>query len=223
MNNILYFKNIGTIAYSTALEIQEDYFKKKLNNKNFNIKNTNDILICEHPHVYTLGKSGNENNLLINSNFLKKINASYHKTNRGGDITYHGPGQVVVYPIIDLENFKIGSKEYIYKLEYLIIDILKKYNIKGEISKNNIGVWLDVGKKTERKICSIGVKISRGITMHGFALNVNTDLSYFNHINPCGFINKKTTSIKNELGLKIDLKEIINYIKLEFYNYFFNN
>lgn len=217
---MLNFKELGTIAYKDAFQIQTELFEKKIKNKNLGIKNTNDILFCEHPHVYTLGKSGNNNNLLINDEFLKKINATYFKTDRGGDITYHGPGQLVVYPIIDLENFNLGIKDYIYKLEYLIIDILKEYGIKGEISDGNIGVWLDVGTKNERKICSIGVKISKGITMHGLALNINTDLSYFKHINPCGFIDKGSTSIYNETNLHININKITKLIKKDFLKYF---
>lgn len=208
MKKNINFKSLDLIAYNDALQIQKEIFNLKVKNKSLGIENTNDVLICEHPHVYTIGKSGNENNLLINNDFLKSINASYIKTDRGGDITYHGYGQLVVYPIIDLENFGLSIKDYIYKLEHLIIKLLKKYNIKGEISQGNIGVWLDVGKISERKICSMGVKVSRGITMHGLALNVNTDLSYFGHINPCGFIDKGATSIQKELGYKIPIKKI---------------
>jgi len=215
MNNKLNFKDLGTIEYGDALQIQKELFYKKIKNKTLGVENSNDILICEHPHVYTLGKSGNENNLLVNDAFLKKINATFFKTDRGGDITYHGYGQLVVYPIVDLDNFNIGIKEYIYKLEYMIINVLKEFNINGEISDGNIGVWLDVGKKTERKICSMGVKVSKGITMHGLALNVNTDLSYFKHINPCGFIYKSTTSIKNEIGNKADFNKVKE--KIEFF------
>lgn len=213
MNNKFQFKDLGTIAYADALKIQKQLFKEKINNKNKEIANTNDILICQHPHVYTLGKSGNENNLLINDTFLTSINATYFKTDRGGDITYHGPGQLVVYPIIDLDTLNLGIKDYIYKLEYLIIEVLKKNGIEGEISDRNIGVWLNVGGRNERKICSIGVKVSKGITMHGFALNVNTDLSYFNHINPCGFTDKPATSMKKELGVKLNINEIKTFIK----------
>jgi len=216
MNKKLNFIDLGTIDYKEALLFQKKLFIEKLKNKTLGIKNTNDVLICEHPHVYTIGKSGNENNLLINDNFLKSINASYFRTDRGGDITYHGPGQLVVYPIIDLQNFNLGIKDYIYKLEYLIIEILKKYGINGEISDGNIGVWLDVGTNSERKICSIGVRVSKGITMHGLALNVNTILSYFNHINPCGFTDKETTSIKNEINLEVSLFNIVKEIKNEF-------
>ncbi len=216
MNTKLSYTNLGTINYFDALQIQKELFNEKIKNKNLGLKNVNDVLICEHNHVYTIGKSGNENNLLINDDFLKSINASYYRTDRGGDITYHGPGQLVIYPIIDLENFNLGVKDYIYKLEYLIIDVLKKYGINAEISDGNIGVWLDVGKPSERKICSIGVKVSKGITMHGLALNVNTDLSYFNYINPCGFTDKNVTSIKKEINKEVNYSDIINYMKVHF-------
>jgi len=214
MNNKLNFKDLGLVSYDRTFEIQEQLFKEKIDNKNKGIRNSNDILICQHHHVYTLGKSGDDSNLLVNDDFLNTINATYFKTDRGGDITYHGPGQLIIYPIIDFDNFNIGVKEYIYKLEYLIIDVLKEYGIKGEISVGNIGVWLDVGKATERKICSIGVKVSKGITMHGLALNVNTDLSYFNHINPCGFTDKSATSIENEIGVgKVNINEVCNLVE----------
>ncbi len=210
------FNELGIIRYEEAYRIQTLIFNEKISNKNNGNKNNFEIIICEHPHVYTIGKSGNENNLLIDDAFLRKVDATYFKTNRGGDITYHGPGQLVVYPVIDLDDYQIGIKEYIYRLEYLIIDVLKEYGLTGELSKGNIGVWLDVGKYNERKICSIGVKVSRGVTMHGLALNVNTDLSYFNHINPCGYINKGVTSMKNELGKEIDINEVVGLIKKGF-------
>lgn len=203
----------GVITYREAFYLQTKIFEEKINAKRKGKVSENIVLFCEHPHVYTIGNSGDENNLLINESFLKQIDASYFKSDRGGDITYHGPGQLVVYPIIDLEDFKLGTKEYIYKLEYLIIDVLKEYGLSGELSKGNIGVWLDAGKQNERKLCSIGVKVSRGITMHGLALNVNTDLSYFNHINPCGFIDKGVSSMKNELEREIDLEEVVEKVK----------
>ena len=210
------FNELGIIRYEEAYRIQNLIFNKKISNKNNEIKNNFEVLICEHPHVYTIGKSGNENNLLIDDAFLRKVDATYFKTDRGGDITYHGPGQLVVYPVIDLDDCQIGIKEYIYRLEYLIIEVLKEYGLTGELSKGNIGVWLDVGKQNERKLCSIGVKVSRGVTMHGLALNVNTDLSYFNHINPCGYINKGVTSMKKELGKEIDINEVVGLIKKGF-------
>ncbi len=202
------FTSKGVITYREAFYLQKKIFEEKINAKRNGEVSENIVLFCEHPHVYTIGKSGDENNLLIDDSILKKINATYFKSDRGGDITYHGPGQIVVYPIIDLDDFNLGSKEYIYKLEYLIIDVLKEYELPGELSKGNIGVWLDAGKQNERKICSIGVKISRGITMHGLALNINTDLSYYKHINPCGFIDKGVTSMQKELGETINLEDV---------------
>ena len=210
----------GVISYDEAFYLQTKIFEKKIVGKKTGEETENVILFCEHPHVYTIGKSGNENNLLIDELFLTKINATYFKSDRGGDITYHGPGQIVVYPLIDLNDFKLGVKDYIYKLEYLIIDVLKEYGLSGELNDGNTGVWLDVGKQNERKICSIGIKISRGVTMHGLAFNVNTDLSYYNHINPCGFIDKGVTSMKNELGKEINIEEVSGFIKNEFLNYF---
>ena len=213
----------GVISYNKAFHLQKKIFEGKLESKKTGKETDNIILFCEHPHVYTIGKSGNENNLLIDDLFLKKINAVYFKSDRGGDITYHGPGQIVVYPLIDLDYFRLGVKDYIYKLEYLIIDVLKEYGLSGELNGGNIGVWLDVGKQNERKICSIGIKISRGVTMHGLAFNVNTDLSYYNHINPCGFIDKGVTSMKNELGKEINIEEVSGFIKKEFLNHFNTN
>ncbi len=210
--NDLPVKDLGLIHYSEAYKIQNEIFNTSLDKKKNKEEVFGTILVCEHHHVYTIGKSGDKKNLLINEQKLKDINAEYFHVDRGGDITYHGPGQIVVYPIIDLDKYKLGVKDYIYLLEFMIIDILNDYGIKGEISKGNIGVWIDAGKPNERKICSAGVKTSRGITMHGLALNVNTDLSYFDYINPCGFTEKGITSVKNELSREInidDLKKMI--------------
>ncbi len=204
------YQDLQQIDYKQAWEYQEKLFteitENKLNNK---ATETNYLLFCEHPHVYTLGKSGTQNNLLINDDFLKKINATYYKIDRGGDITYHGPGQIVGYPILDLEVFKLGVKEYVHKLEEAIILTLNDYNIKTNRLEGATGVWIDTDKpKGCRKICAIGVRVSRFVTMHGFALNVNTDLSYFNHINPCGFTDKGVTSMEKELGRKLDFEEV---------------
>lgn len=167
------------------------------------------LLLCEHPHVYTLGKHGATNNLLVNEEFLKSIDATYYKIDRGGDITYHGPGQIVGYPIIDLEGFRIGLKRYIEMLEEAIIGVLKEYDIHAGHIKSATGVWLDgdiPGKA--RKICAIGVKASRFVTMHGFAFNVNTQLDYFRHINPCGLMDKGVTSMEKELGEPVDIEQV---------------
>jgi lipoyl(octanoyl) transferase len=166
------------------------------------------LFFVEHPHVYTLGKSGHENNLLIQPAFLESIGATYYRTDRGGDITYHGPGQIVGYPVFDLDRLGIGVKIYIGKLEEAIIRTLGEYSIRAARMNQATGVWIDTGGKNARKICAIGVRVSRGITMHGFAFNVNTDLSYFNHINPCGFTDKGVTSLQKELGAKQDMDEV---------------
>ena len=214
--NKLIFKDLGLIPYKDAYLVQNEIFNELLHKKIKNEKTEGTVLFCEHPHVFTIGKSGNKNNLLISEKQLKNINAEFFPVDRGGDITYHGPGQIIMYPIIDLDNYGTGVKDYIYFLEYLIIDILKEYGIKGEISSGNIGVWLDTGKKNERKICSIGVKVSKKITMHGIALNVNTDLSYFDYINPCGFTDKSVSSMKKELKRTVDIEKVKDEIKNEF-------
>ena len=171
------------------------------------------LIFVEHPHVYTLGKSGEENNLLINNDFLTSIHATYFKTDRGGDITYHGPGQLVGYPVFDLDQLKIGVRSYIFNLEESIIQLLKEFNISAARLEGATGVWITSEDRPQmKKICAIGVKISRGVTMHGFALNVNTDLNYFNYINPCGFTDKGVTSIEKETGVTTDMNRIKNLL-----------
>jgi lipoyl(octanoyl) transferase len=167
----------------------------------------NYLIFVEHPHVYTLGKSGDEHNLLLNYLQLQEKNAEFFKTNRGGDITYHGPGQIVGYPILDLENFGMGLRQYIFNIEEVIIRFVSLYGIAAMRDPQATGVWLDVGKSSHRKICAIGVKSSRFVTMHGFALNISTDLEYFKHINPCGFSDKGVTSLEKELGLRLDFEK----------------
>ena len=208
------FIDLGISEYGKTCEIQEKYHNELINNK-LSGKNidTSYLIFCEHPHVYTLGKSGETNNLLINNDFLNKINATYFKTNRGGDITYHGPGQIVGYPIFNLEFIETGIKKYIYLLEESIIKTLSEYSVNAERLEGSTGVWLDTGNPAKtRKICAIGVRVSRSVTMHGFALNVNTDLSYFSYINPCGFIDKGVTSLQKELGKKVELDEVKNIL-----------
>jgi lipoyl(octanoyl) transferase len=217
------FEDLGIIEYKNAWDYQEDTFAKYLNikaeNRDLNEENQTEIegklLFCEHPHVYTLGKSGEQNNLLINDEFLNKIQATYVKTNRGGDITYHGPGQIVGYPIIDLERFNLQVKQYIANLEESIILMLKEFGIESERLQGATGVWLETETSRVRKICAIGVKASRFITMHGFALNVNTNLEYFNHINPCGFVNKGVTSMEKELGEKQNYEKVKDVLKVK--------
>lgn len=174
------------------------------------------LLLVEHPHVYTLGKSGDKANLLISDAQLKKLNAKFYHINRGGDITYHGPGQLVGYPILDLDNFFNDISKYMRLLEETIIQVLAQYGLKGERSKGETGVWLDINTPFARKICALGVKSSRWVTMHGFALNVNTDLGYFDHIIPCGIRGKAVTSLRAELGKEIDLEEVKSKIAKSF-------
>ncbi len=215
MKNIIKTTDLQIINYAEAFEYQEKLFFQNIEIKTKSEKTKNYLLFCEHPHVYTMGKSGNENNLLINEEFLKRINAQFIKTNRGGDITYHGYGQLVIYPIFDLANFSILIKKYIFNIEEVIIRTLKEYNIKGERFEHASGVWLK-NKKIPEKICALGVRVSKGITMHGLALNLNTDLNYFKYINPCGFEDKGITSMENELGHKIEMNEVKKYVEKYF-------
>lgn len=204
------FIDWGTIEYAQAWHQQEEIFNKILETKKLGqpTEALQKVILCEHPHVYTLGKSGAENNLLVNQAFLDSIKATFFKTNRGGDITYHGPGQLVGYPILDLENYHLGLKDYVHLIEESIIQTIAEYGIVGTRLEGATGVWLDVGTSQARKICAIGVKASRYVTMHGYALNVNTDLSYFNHINPCGFVDKGVTSIQKELQKEVAMSEV---------------
>ena len=213
------FKDIGLIEYKKAWEFQEVFFNKTLEtksknrNEGTNIKTENYLIFCEHPHVYTLGNSGNQNNLLVNEEYLKSRGASFYKTNRGGDITYHGPGQIVGYPVFDLDNFFNDISRYLRLLEESVILTLAEYGIKGERSKGETGVWIDVGGQNARKICALGVKTSRWVSMHGFAFNVNTDLSFFENIIPCGINDKQVTSLQKELGEEINIENTKGKLK----------
>ncbi|MGE5479112.1 MAG: lipoyl(octanoyl) transferase LipB [Chloroflexota bacterium] len=199
----------GKLAYGPAFERQEIIHSKIVSEKLSGGAPEYALALVEHPHVYTLGKNGNEENLLVDYIALQAKDAEFFRTNRGGDITYHGPGQLVGYPIMDLDAFKLGVRGYIEKLEESIIQTIAGYGVKGDRLEGATGVWLDVGVKGRtRKICAIGVRVSRGVTMHGFALNGNTDLNYFNFINPCGFRDKGVTSLEQELGAKIDFEEL---------------
>ncbi|GET27071.1 lipoyl(octanoyl) transferase LipB [Prolixibacter sp. NT017] len=216
MNHKVQYLDFGVAEYKYTWDRQEELMgatiQMKLDNKNAepsSRKETpNYLIFVEHPHVYTLGKSGDEHNLLLNYIQLQAEDATFFRTNRGGDITYHGPGQIVGYPIIDLENFDIGLRQYIYNLEETIIKTIAEFGLEGSRDESATGVWLDVGKPTARKICAIGVKSSRHVTMHGFAFNVNTNLNYFQHINPCGFVDKGVTSLQKELGKEQDFEAI---------------
>jgi lipoyl(octanoyl) transferase len=204
MNREIKFIDLGQMDYKDAWDYQQNLFdeiieiKKKNRQNNTNNATPNYFIFVEHPHVYTLGKSGNISNLLIDENQLKNKNASFYKINRGGDITYHGPGQIVCYPILDLENFFTDIHKYLRFLEETVILALENYGIKGERNNGKTGVWMDVDTPFPRKICAMGVRASRWVTMHGFALNVNVDLDYFNNIVPCGLTNNIVTSIYNE-------------------------
>ncbi len=219
MNKKVCFKDLGLIDYKKCWDYQEALFAKTLTVKSNNRKKehsdatTNHLLFCEHPNVYTLGKSGNKNNLLINERELKAQGVSFYMINRGGDITYHGPGQIVGYPILDLDNFFTDIHKYLRLLEEAVILTLKEYRLNGERSKGETGVWFDVGTEKARKICAFGVKSSRWVTMHGFAFNINTDLSYFNNIVPCGIVDKSVTSLEKETGKKINIEEVKKKLK----------
>ena len=213
INKSVSLYDVSTIEYVKGVEYQKSLFDEIISIKSKNRKNQtslptkNYFIFCEHNHVYTLGKNGNNKNFLADIKTQKKIGASFHLTNRGGDITYHGPEQIVGYPIIDLENFFTDLGKYMRGIEEVIIETLNEFSIKAERSAGETGVWIDT-KNNPRKICAIGVKTSRWVTMHGFALNVNNDLSYFDHIVPCGIANKKVTSMKNELNVDIDKSEV---------------
>ena len=199
------YQDLGRIVYAKALDIQTEKFNALLAAKAKGEKGRNELLFCEHNPVLTIGKSGKDSNLLIPEARLQALGVSYYHINRGGDITYHGPGQITGYPIFDLETWHIGLKQYIYRLEETIIRFLALYGLKGERLDGATGVWLDpLVKGRARKICAIGVRSSHFVTMHGFALNINTDLSYFSYINPCGFTDKGVTSLARELGEEQD-------------------
>ena len=213
------FQDLGLIDYKKAWDYQEKRFNKILDVKKNNRKeNRQDptlsyLLFCEHPHVYTLGKSGDENNLLVNEDYLKSRGATFYKINRGGDITYHGPGQIVGYPILDLDNYFTDIHKYLRYLEEAVILTLADYGIESTRSDGETGVWLDVGREKARKICALGVRSSRWVTMHGFAFNVNCDLSYFGNIIPCGIVDKSVTSMQKELGKEVDMQEVQQKLK----------
>ena len=215
MNKKIILKDLGLTDYKEAWDYQEHLFqeilavKVKNRRENTTSETPNHFLFVEHPHVYTLGKSGDMTNLLVDEHFLQEKGAVFYKINRGGDITYHGPGQVVGYPILDLDNFFTDIHKYLRFLEEMVILTLAEYGLKGERSKGETGVWLDVGTPFARKICAMGVRASRWVTMHGFALNANVDLGYFDLMIPCGIKGKAVTSLNVELGrAKVDEEEL---------------
>ncbi len=217
MDKNVLFEDLGIIDYKKAWDYQEELHQKvvavKLKNREIALENQlptpNFLLYCEHPHVYTLGKSGSEGNLLLDETQLEEKNATFYKINRGGDITYHGPGQLVVYPIFDLENFFTDIHKYLRFLEEAVILTLQEYGIKAGRIEGLTGVWLDVENPLKaRKICAMGVKCSRWITMHGIGFNVNSQLDYFKNIIPCGIDDKAVTSMEKELGKTVEMAEL---------------
>lgn len=216
------------MEYQAAWDYQEKLLQENVQKKSLvysqevetfdaGLQTSNYLLFVEHPPVYTLGKSGNKENVLLDDNGLKERKIQFFNTNRGGDITFHGPDQIVGYPILDLEKFYTDIGKYLRNLEEVIILTMAEYGLKGDRSTGETGVWIEPGiAGRERKICAIGVRCSRWITMHGFAFNVNTDLTYFNHIIPCGIVNKQVTSLEKELGYKVDIEEVKEKIKKNF-------
>jgi lipoyl(octanoyl) transferase len=233
MQQQVYFQDLGTMPYRQAWDYQEELLRANLLVKSEQRKlqlaieqgeteleppaTTHHLLFVEHPPVYTLGKSGDVKNILISEEEMKERGIEYYPVNRGGDITFHGPQQIVGYPILDLEQFETDIGKYLRKLEEVIILTMADYGLKGERSNGETGVWLDATVKgKERKICAMGVRCSRWITMHGFAFNVNTDLSYFHHIIPCGIENKQVTSLEKESGRAVDFEEVKQKVKHHF-------
>ncbi len=227
LNKSVLVEDLGLMDYAKAWTYQETLFQAivqtKIDNRRNNTKSAtqNHLLLVRHPHVYTLGKSGDMDNLLIDEQKLASIGAQFFKINRGGDITYHGPGQIVGYPILDLENFFTDIHKYLRLLEEMIILTLADYEIVAERSPGETGVWLDVGTPFARKICAMGVRASRWVTMHGFALNVNADLGYFDHMIPCGIRGKSVTSMRVELKMKeVDEQAVSQRLLYHFQNLF---
>ena len=228
------FEDLGIINYKAAWDYQEELVKKNVDIKievrkmlneqaasSPELQTKNHLLFCEHPAVYTLGKSGHIENVLLSEDQMEEKEIEFFRTNRGGDITFHGLQQVVGYPILDLENFYTDIGKYLRSLEEVIILTIAEYGIEGERSKGETGVWIEPGSiGKERKICAMGIRCTRWITMHGFALNVNTDLSYFNNIIPCGIVNKQVTSIEKELGRKVNFEEVKEKIRKNFMQVF---
>lgn len=198
----------NVIPYAEAWQRQTEWFDALIKAKQAGKRYVNHIVLCEHPHVYTLGRSGKEGNMLLSEEQLRKIEATLYHIDRGGDITYHGPGQLVCYPILNLEEYSLGLKEYVRLLEEAVIAVCASYGIFAGRMEKATGVWLDSDTPRTRKICAIGIRSSHYVTMHGLALNVNTDLRYFSYIHPCGFIDKDVTSLQKELGCEISMTEV---------------
>lgn len=215
MKRTLFF-DLGTMPYREAWAEQERLLESIKAAKEKGEDTENYLLFVEHPHVYTLGKSGDEANMLVNAARLRAEHAEFVRADRGGDITYHGPGQLVVYPVIDMANFGVGVKDYVDRLEEVVIRTVRQYGIAGERLAGATGVWVEPHSLRARKICAIGIRCSRFVTMHGFALNVNTDLDYFHYINPCGFRDKGVTSIAREIGREVPMPEVKELVKRQF-------
>ena len=226
MNRDIVLHDLGLLDYQKAVEYQTKIFNKIIDQKLKNRKSVNKeitqnhLIFVEHPNVYTLGKSGDINNLLLSKEDLEKKEIQFFNTNRGGDITCHGPGQIVCYPILDLDNFFSDIHKYLRFLEEVVIQTLNEFGIKSERSSDETGVWIEPKQISARKICAMGVKASRWVTMHGFALNINTDLSYFNYIVPCGIKGKKVTSLSKELNKQVD-PEIVKASLLKYFSEIF--
>jgi lipoyl(octanoyl) transferase len=215
LNFELIYRDLGLVPYKVAWDYQDQLYNELMRKKLAGEKSfPGYLLFCEHPPVFTIGKSGSMENLLINEQMLAQRGIEFYSINRGGDITFHGPGQIVGYPILDLEQLKLGIKSYISKLEEAVILVLEKYGIIAGRLEGATGVWLDAGNPAKaRKICAIGVKAGRHITMHGFAFNINTDLSYYQFINPCGFADKGVTSMEKELGAVQDIDVVKDLLR----------
>jgi lipoyl(octanoyl) transferase len=219
MKPIVHFQDLGLIDYQEAWDFQEELFKKtidlkiRIRNGESDLKTENHLLFCEHPHVFTLGKSGSIANLLLNESGLEQKEAKYYKINRGGDITYHGPGQLVAYPIFDLDQFFTDIHKYMRFLEEAVILTLKEFGISAGRVEGLTGVWIEGNTARARKICAMGVKSSRWVTMHGIGFNVNSDLTYFSHIIPCGIDDKAVTSMQQELGKPVDMGQVSAVLK----------
>ena len=228
MKRVLY-RDLGRMGYSECWDLQLSLFERMLSwkreGKAQSHENAGELLLVEHDHVYTLGKSGKQQNMLISEEYLRQIGAEFFHIDRGGDITYHGPGQIVGYPILDLEQVGISLRDYIDSIEESIIGVCGQWGIEAGRIAGASGVWIEPDSPRARKICAIGVRASRYVTMHGFAMNVKTDLKYFNHINPCGFVDRGVTSLEKELGHEVDfemvksqiVKHLSEKLKIEIY------
>jgi len=217
--NTVFFKNLGVIDFKEAWDVQESILNSIIEDKKCKKKTKSHLLFCQHPHVYTLGKGGKKEHMLLTDNELKLKNAAFYKINRGGDITYHGPGQLVVYPVFDLDCFFTDIHRYLRFLEDVVFGVLKKYDLSGVRLDGSTGVWLDSGGEL-KKICAMGVRASRWVTMHGLAFNVNVDLDYFNSIIPCGIVGRGVTSLNMETKKNISFSDVEKFFKLSFQDVF---